>query len=168
MFVGEEYAKRLAEEELVRTRTPNDGLFAPLSEASMGTPVLVRSVFKEPSYWLIPLLVHGQVGGFVRVLADGRVAHIGTFYRDAGELRDAPSEITGISAAEASRRAANRVHQDQGESALDPIFVHDGPIGREAWLIEVVRDGRASRWIFVTPAFIYERPAGETLNETLE
>jgi hypothetical protein len=168
MFVEGEYAKKLAEEELIRTQVQKDRLFAPLSGASMGTPVLVRSVFKEPSYWLIPLLIHGRVGGFVRVLGDGRVARIGTFYRDPKELRGAPLEITGILAAEASRQAEKRKHYDQGESACNPIFVHDGPVGREAWLIEVVGEGIPRRWIFVTPSFIYERLAGEMLDKTLE
>ncbi|MBN1235658.1 MAG: hypothetical protein JW999_06360 [Methanotrichaceae archaeon] len=168
MFVGGEYAKKLAEEELMRTLIQKDRLFAPLSAASIGTPFLVRNVFKKPSYWLIPLLMHDRVGGFVRVLGNGRVAHIGTFYHDPSELRDAPLEITGVSAAEASRQATRKIHHDQGESASDPIFVHDGPIGREAWLIEVVREGIPRRWIFVTPAFIYERTAGEMLDETME
>jgi len=55
-----------------------------------------------------------------------------------------------------------------GEAAADPVFIHDGPVGKEAWLIEVMRDRVPIRWIFVTPAFIYERPAGTGLSELLE
>jgi hypothetical protein len=32
------------------------------------------------------------------------------------------------------------------------MYVHDGPPGREAWVIEVSRQGRATRWIFVRRA----------------
>jgi hypothetical protein len=167
MFVGNEQAKELAAEEIKLSQIRKEPIFTPWREASLGTPVLVRNLFKEPSYWLVPVLRHGQVIGFVRVLGSGKVAHIGTFYQDPSKI-EGPTTITGIESTEASRKAVERIHRDQGESALDPIFVHDGPVGREAWLIEVVKDHIPIRWIFVTPGFVYERPAGEMLDEALE
>jgi len=60
------------------------------------------------------------------------------------------------------------VRVESGDSALEPVYVHDGPYGREAWLVEVLRNGRPNRWIFVTPAFIYERTCGEMRDTTRE
>lgn len=168
MFIEEEEAKRLAKHEILTTLNQRDRLFAPLSNASLGKPVLVRNVFGEPSYWLVPLLSEDKLVGFVRVLGDGRIAHIGTFFRDAGGRLEAPPTITGIDASEARIRAAERINRDIGEAAADPVFIHDGPVGKEAWLIEVMRDRVPIRWIFVTPAFIYERPAGTSFCESLE
>ncbi len=163
MLIDENKAKELAGEEL--SQLEKEGLFTQWSNASIGAPVMVRNLFKEPSYWLVPVLILDKLAGFIRVLGSGKVAHIGTFYRDAKNI-DGPSVITGIVSTEASKRAAERIHI--GESASAPCFIHDGPIGREAWLVEVIKDGKPTRWIFVTPAFVYERPAGEMLNETLE
>lgn len=167
MFVGKEQATELAAEEIKLSQIRKEPIFTPWREASLGTPVLVRNLFKEPSYWLVPVLRLGQVIGFVRVLGSGKVAHIGTFYQDPSKI-EGPSTVTGVESTEASRKAVERIHRDQGEYALDPIFVHDGPVGREAWLIEVIKDRRPIRWIFVTPGFVYERPAGEMLDEALE
>jgi hypothetical protein len=49
------------------------------------------------------------------------------------------------------------------------MFVHDGPPGREAWLVPVaVGGGRITRWIFVSEGGIYERTAGELRAESRE
>ena len=169
MFVSPDQAIRIAREEIEQTEIQRDPMFAPWSDASLGRrPVLVRNVLKDPSYWLVPVLIQERVVGFVRVLGTGRVAAIGTFYQDPKEIEACPSTVTGIDAAKARRRAEERIHPEQGEEASDPVFVHDGPPGREAWLIEVIKEGKPHRWIFVTPAFVYERPAGELLDEALE
>jgi hypothetical protein len=68
--------------------------------------------------------------------------------------------VTRIDAGAAAAQAAGRVHGARGETAAAPVYVHDGPPGREAWLVEVSRGGRPTRWIFVTPGAVYERPAG--------
>lgn len=168
MFVSSDQALEIAREEMKRIEIQRDPMFAPWRDAFLDQPVLVKDVFKNPSYWLVPVLIQERVAGFVRVLGTGVVAAIGVFYKDPGEIKECPTTVTGIDAREASRMAEKRIHPEQGEMASDPIFVHDGPPGRESWLIEVIKEGRASRWIFVTPAFVYERAAGELLDEALE
>ncbi len=168
MFISADQALEMASEEIRRFLLQGDSMFAPWSDASLGQPLLVKDVFRNPSYWLVPVLIQERVAGFVRVLGTGEAAAIGAFYRDPNYLEDCPAVITGIDALEASNRAEERIQLEQGEVALDPVFVHDGPQGREAWLIEIVKEGSPYRWIFVTPAFVYERPAGELLDETME
>jgi hypothetical protein len=168
MFVGIDQVLDIAREEIKRTFIQQDPMFAPWSDASLSQPVLVKTVFKEQSYWIVPVVIQERVAGFVRVLGTGRVAAMGAFYQDLKQIDACPTIVTGIDAAEASRRAEARIDPEQGEVVSGPVFVHDGPPGREAWLIEVLKDGKPSRWIFVTPAFVYERPAGERLDEALE
>jgi hypothetical protein len=70
-----------------------------------------------------------------------------------------PTEVvTGIDAAEARQRAAERIVP--GEALGESLFVHDGQPGREAWLVEVLHDERAVRWIFLNTGGVFERPAG--------
>lgn len=168
MFISADQALEMAKEEIGRLLIQGDPMFAPWSDASLGQPVLVKDVFRNPSYWVVPVLVQERVTGFVRVLLTGRISAVGTFYRSPEQIEACPVVVTGIDAAEASRQAGERIRPAQGEAASDPVFVHDGPPGREAWLIEVLKDGKPSRWIFVTAAGIYERPAGELLDEALE
>lgn len=54
------------------------------------------------------------------------------------------------------------------ELASEPVFVHDGPIGKKAWLDEVSMHGKPSRWIFVSRELVYERRAGETRDSTID
>lgn len=142
--------------------------FAPWSKATLGQPVLVRTVHGNPSYWSVPVLIRGRAAGFVRVLGTGEVAALGTFYQNSAEIDACPTTMTGIDQDEARSRSQKLIHPEEGETASDPVFVHDGPPGREAWLIEVLKKGKPYRWIFVTPAFVYERFAGQLLDETLE
>lgn len=167
-FISADQALEIATEEIRLFLIQGDQLYAPWSDATLGQPVLTLDILKQPSYWIIPVLIKERVAGFVRVLGLGEVSAIGTFYRDSKHIISCPTIITGIDISEASRRAKGRIHLEQGEIALEPVFVHDGPPGREAWLIEVTREGKPNRWIFVTPAFIYERQAGTLLDEDLE
>jgi hypothetical protein len=168
VFVDIEQALEIAREEMKQELVQRDPMFAPWSDASLGQPVLVRDVFKEPSYWVVPVIIRERVAGFIRVLGTGRIAAVGVFYRDPKQIEACPTTITGVDASEASRLATERIDSEQGEAASEPVFVHDGPPGREAWLIEVIKKDKPSRWIFVTPAFVYERVAGELLDEALE
>jgi hypothetical protein len=163
-----EDAKAQVERELNHFLRNQDPLLMSLKGASIGVPVLVRNIFKQASYWLVPLLVREQLTGFARVLLNGTVAHIGKIGGDSKEATGSSWIITGIDKLEAARRAEERICHDCGELATDPIFVHDGPIGREAWMVEVVKDGNPIKWIFVTPSFIYDRPAGKSVDENLE
>jgi hypothetical protein len=161
-------ARRVAQMELSTLIQDDDEQFAPLRQATIGDPVLVHTVFGEPSYWMAPAYIGEHVAGFVRVLGSGRVASVGTFYTNRSRLSSCPAIVTGIDNAEAARRAAGRIRVDEGDVALEPVYVHDGPYGREAWLVEVRRADHPGRWIFVTPAFTYERASGDTRDTTRE
>jgi hypothetical protein len=161
-------ARRIAQRELSTLIQGDDAQFAPLRDAIIGDPVLVHTVFGEPSYWMAPACIAGHVAGFVRVLGSGRVASVGTFCTSPSHLASCPAVVTGIDRAEAARRAAAQIRTEAGDVALEPVYVHDGPYGREAWLVAVRRHNQAHRWIFVTPAFTYQRPSGEVRDTTRE
>lgn len=167
-LVSEEGARRRAGEELEKSGFLTGRLFAPWASATLGKPVLVRKVSGEPSYWTVPVLLRDRTVGFIRVLGTGQVSALGAFYQDPSQIDACPSTVTGVDAAEAVQKVSDRIHVENGERASEPLYVHDGPPGREAWKIEVTREGRPVRWIFVTPAFVYERAAGELLDEHLE
>jgi hypothetical protein len=145
-----------------------DPLFAPWARATIGDPEIVRTLQHEPSYWLVPVRLQGRVVGFVRVNLDGRVGAVGAYYRDPLHLGSSPRVVTHIDAETAATQAAASVDPALGETASTPVYVHDGPPGREAWLIEVTRQGRATRWVFVTPGGLYERPAGTHRDAAIE
>jgi hypothetical protein len=168
MIGSASHAVDAAKKKLEETVITQDPLFAPWSDAFLGEPVLVRDLAKNPSYWIVPVMVQEKVIGFVRVLRTGQVGAVGAFYTDPSQIMSCPTVVTGIDAEEARQRAEEKIHSEKGEKASDPVLVHDGPPGREAWLVEVYKNGRPFRWIFVTPAFVYERPAGQQLDETLE
>jgi hypothetical protein len=132
-----------------------DALFAPWAGASVGEPVLVRTVAGAPSYWLVPVELHSRAIGFVRVTTEGKAVASGAFYREPDRLDDAPRVVTGITAAEAQEVASAAAGPD---AVLDePVFVHDGPPGREAWLVRTQQPDGQSRSLFVTAAGWYER-----------
>jgi hypothetical protein len=93
---------------------------------------------------------------------------MGTYYREPHKIESCPETVTGIGADDAMELSADKIEPEEGETARAPILVHDGPRGREAWLIEVLKNRESIRWIFVTPSFVYERPAGEMLAEDTE
>jgi len=167
MGLDEEEVKKVSKKH-IQFLQKEDPLFEILGKAIVGTPIMVNNVKKQPSYWLVPLLRLNKIIGFVRVLLNGKVVHIGTFYQHLTNSEYVPTVITGIHASEASKLAAERIQQDYGVRACEPVFVHDGPIGREAWLVEIIKDSKPIRWIFVTKAFIYERDAGKLLNGIIE
>ena len=98
-------------------------------------------------------------------MPNGRVGAVGKFGGDSsrGEL---PTTVTGIDARVAAERA--NACLTRNETAMEPVFVHDGPPGREAWLVTTSHGGQPHRWIFVTPGFVYERPAFEPFDPELE
>ena len=167
-FIQSDQAREAARLELAQMRPYDDPLFAPWEEAQLGRPVLVRTVFGQKSYWLVPAIIRDRAVGFVRVLGDGRAAAVGAFCQDPSRLDMCPSVVTGITAQDALDMAKGRISPSRGESASAPVFVHDGPQGREAWLVEVKVAEKPTRWMFVTPGGIYDRPAGEVHDDTLE
>jgi len=84
VFVNCDQAIDIAKAKIKQAEAQRNLANASWSDASLGQPVLVEDVFKDPSYWIIPLLIQEQVAGFVRVLGTGRVTAIGTFV----EIRD--------------------------------------------------------------------------------
>ncbi len=145
-----------------------DPQFAAFVSASIGEPVLVHDLSGRPSYWLAPVRLQERVIGFVRVLLDGRVVAVGSLCRDPARLlQDCPEVVTGITEDEAARRAGAHRDAAAGEVARPPVNVHDGPPGREAWLVAVRVPNGPGRWIFVTRYGTYERPAGARRDEAL-
>jgi len=167
-FIGRNAAKGKAAGELVQLHLNDDPAFAPWNGAQLGEPVIVKTVLGANSYWLVPVELNDRVIGFVRVMGNGTVAAVGTLYREPEHLNNCPSVVTGITAEEALNKIEDMVNTGQGELTGIPVFVHDGPPGREAWLVEVTAAGKPARWIFVTPAFVYGRPAGELHDDSLE
>jgi len=151
MLVSSDAAAEFAQRELAALSQADDPVTGSWERASCGRPLLVRDLRKAPSYWLVPVISGGKVAGAIRVMSDGVVAAVERF-RQPAEI------VTGIDATEARRRAAERIAP--GEALGEPLFVHDGPPGREAWLVEVQHDKRAVRWIFLNTGGVFERPAG--------
>ncbi|MCU0987205.1 MAG: hypothetical protein MUC89_20065 [Acetobacteraceae bacterium] len=133
-----------------------DALLLPWGEVGTGAPVAVHTTGGAPSYWLVPLVVAARVIGFARIGPGGEVAAIGITCRTPDRVEDCPRLVTDLSSDEALARA----RLDPGETALPPLYVHDGPPGREAWLVRTERAGRPHRWIFVTAGGAHARPAG--------
>lgn len=146
---------RGAAEERAQAIAMQDALFEPWARSTVGEPVLVRAVTGEPSYWLVPVELGDRAIGFVRVTTEGKAVASGALYRDPARLNGAPPVVTGITAAEARARVADVL--GAGSVAGEPVYVHDGPPGREAWLIGVREPDGATRLIFVTAAGWYER-----------
>lgn len=164
-MISRDEAAEAAGQGLRQVPVHADALFAPWTDASIGAPVMVRTVQGVPSYWLAPVMIQGRVAGFVRVNAEGKVVAFGAYYRDPAQIATGPTTVTRMDADAAARLAAISVSSARGETATAPMYVHDGPPGREAWMIVVSRQGRPIRWIFVTPGGLYERPAG-TVRDT--
>ena len=111
-------------------------------------------------YWLVPGLRAGDVAAVARIFPDGRVATV-------GELReptaDAAQAATGLSA-EQARQVASDLRADD-VAVSEPVLVHDGPVGREAWLCTATNADGSERWIFATGGGTYERAANTPLRE---
>lgn len=114
--------------------------------ARAGEPVLVHTLAGEPSYWLVPVEAAGRLVGFVRVSGKGNAVAGGTLGR---EVAAAPSVVTWITAEEAAERA--RATAGPGAEISQPVYVHDGPPGREAWRVDVLEPDGGRRVLLVTP-----------------
>jgi hypothetical protein len=153
-----EFVHRSAEER-AQVMAARDPLFSPWADATVGEPIVVRTVSGRPSYWLVPMELAGRAIGFVRVSVEGRALAAGALYRDPARPELAPSVVTGITATEARSRVAEAI--GQGALAGDPVYVHDGPPGREAWMVPVQQPDGVSKVLFVTAAGWYERSPDE-------
>ncbi len=153
MFLPSEEAKKKAMNAAVMLSMSGEREFSHWDSVVIGEPVLVRDLQGRPGYWLVPIMSRGHLAGFARITGTGEVAAIGA-------LEGAPV-VTGITGQEALERVRSEAGLEEGETPKEPVYVHDGPPGREAWLIETTKAGKPWHWVFVTPAFIYKRKAGQ-------
>ena len=110
------------------------------------------------SYWLVPGQRDADVVAVARILPDARVATVAELREPA---LDAAQAVTGLSADQA-RGVAEDLRGD-GATVSEPVLVHDGPVGREAWLSVVAPADGSPRWVFATGGCIYEREANTSL-----
>jgi hypothetical protein len=150
-------ARAVAVSELIRLAA-SDSTLSEWASAAAGSPVLVHTFSGEPSYWIVPIEPHDAVqraaprlAGFVRVSLTGRVLAAGKF---GGLTR----VVTGITQEEARAKAGSAgVFREIGT----PLFIHDGPPGREGWRVDVMETNGERRALFVTAAGVTE-PKGSS------
>lgn len=142
-----------------------DTHLGPWRQASLGEAICVHTVAGQPSYWLLPVQLDGRVIGLVRVSGAGLVFSLATMYRSPTDVSTCPTTPLGCSQDEARRAAAEYVDIRRGETAAAPRLVHDGPPGREAWLVEI-RGRRSARHVYVTAGGVYARDARGGERET--
>lgn len=152
MFVDASTALHAARGSLVAHQAAGDPVTGEWREAALSDPVLVCSTTRAPSYWLVPVVVGGGVVGALRVDEQARVAAIERFARPQ-------ATVTGLDATEVRARVREHLGSVRGAVMGDPVFVHEGPPGREAWMVEVHVPGKPQRRLFVTAAGVYEGPA---------
>lgn len=152
-------AREAAAGALASLLAERDPLLASWPEPAVGAPVMVATVTGDPSYWLVPLEAANRAVGAARIDAEANVMTVGLICRTPRRIEDCPRVVTLLTAEEAAAQA--RAVLEPGEEASPPRFVHDGPPGREAWLIETRHHRQPARWITVTPGGASARPAGE-------
>jgi hypothetical protein len=138
-------------------------MISPWREAVTGNPLLVRTVALKASFWIVPVERSGQALGHIDIGPDGRVIGSAYLYRDPADLSGCPSLVSRISAKEARKLANDLLKPYSGAEFSDPVFVHDGPRSRLAWMIEVRAEDELVSLVFVTPGSAYERRVGNDL-----
>jgi hypothetical protein len=129
----------------------------------VGQPQRVFTPNGKPSYWLVAGLKRGQVQAVARIRPDGRVATVGPV---KGFVTDSAQATTGLSASMASRLRSDLLSRHPESRVSRPMLVHDGPVGREAWLYRVRLKSGEELWIFATGGGLYSRKAGESQSQT--
>ncbi|KIM03697.1 MAG: hypothetical protein KU29_11280 [Sulfurovum sp. FS06-10] len=157
MFIDSKQATKVAQKELNIFLTEQDALFAPWKNLSIGETHLVSNLFKKPAYWLVSIMEQKHLIGFIRVMPTGSVVAIGTVCRDVQKMEDCPSVVTGITKEEAQQMALKENKLKENETLNEPIFVYDGSIGKEAWMVEILTNNKVNRWIFITQSGTYSR-----------
>jgi hypothetical protein len=166
-MIDAEAALRAAVATLQGMQREGDPLLRPWGKLSPAAPVLVHDVAGTPSYWLVPFVARDRAVAFARVDKRGRTMAIGSACRTPGDIASCPRVVTGITAEEAVARVRAEGRLAPGEAIAETRYVHDGPPGREVWLVATTLDGRPNRWLFVSRAGVYERPAGARVGENL-
>ena len=150
--------------EITRIRQSAAAAFGALpgSQAKfhVGDPQRVRSPDGGLAYWLVPGLLGEQILAMTRVLPDGRVATVGLLKAPS---MDCAQAVTGVSTMDAGMLMNDLARKYLGSLVSEPTLVHDGPVGREAWLYTVKPATDGALWIFATAGGLYSRPVGTSL-----
>jgi hypothetical protein len=139
----------------------DSSMIGPWREAVLGDPILVRTVELKNSFWIVPVERPGQALGYISIGPDGRVMGYAYLYHNPADLSVCPALATRISAEEARELADDLLKAYGGARFSDPVFVHDGPTSRLAWMIEVRAEDELVSRVFVTPGYAYERRIGD-------
>ena len=134
-----------------------DSMLKAWQAAIAGEPVIVHNTRRQQSFWIVPVERNGKVLGQIDIGPDGRVLGHSYLYHDPKDLSACPSSVTRISASTALKLADPQLKKYTNAKSSGPVFVHDGPRNRLAWMIEVREKGCLTSRIFVTPKYVYER-----------
>lgn len=123
-----------------------------------GQPEQVSTPDGVPAYVLVPDRRENGVVAIARVLMDGRVASVA---RLAQPVPDCATAVTGLAASAIGALAEEIAREQNGSLLAEPRLVHDGLVGREAWLLTLEMPGGVQRWVFATAGGTYARAPGE-------
>jgi hypothetical protein len=123
-----------------------------------GEPERVGTPDGALGYYLVPDRRDGGVVAVARVLPNGRVASVA---RLAAPTVDCAAAVTGLSAAQSLALADDVARRHGGTLVGEPCLVHDGPVGREAWLLVVQGPDDERHWVFATGGGTYARKPGD-------
>lgn len=123
--------------------TPGEPAYVRAAEASAGS-----------GYWLVAGWSNGTISAVARILRDGRVATVGHISAPAA---DAAEAATGLSSARVASQKDEIARAYSGRIVNGPILVHDGPVGREAWMLVLERESGETLHLFATAGGTYVR-----------
>jgi hypothetical protein len=121
-----------------------------------GEPAYVQSADATPGsgYWLVAGWSSSVIRAVARILRDGRVASVGQISAPA---TDAAEAVTGLSGARVASLKGEIARTYSGRIVSDPTLVHDGPVGREAWMLALQRDSGETLHLLATAGGTYVR-----------
>jgi len=105
-------------------------------------------------YWLVPGRSNAAIVALARILPDGRVATVGAV---STPVADGAEAATGVSAIRVCEMAGAIAQRHGGRLVEGPALVHDGPVGREAWLFVLRRGAAETLRVFVVAGGTYMR-----------
>jgi hypothetical protein len=125
---------------------------------SQRTPMLVKDLDGNPSYWLVPLAGKDRVVGFLRLSLAGELLAYGRFGQGR-ELHDFPpfAYLSEKTARKEIEKAFGSIYQE----ISPPQLVHDGPVDRITWLSLGRRGDKPPALLFWTFGSSYSRAEGE-------
>ncbi len=135
--------------------------------AKLGPAEMVYTIDLAPSYWIVPVLWQDHALGHIDVYRDGQVLGHSILCRNPDDLSTCPRVVTRITSEEAYAEAGPILKAYVAAEFSPPVFAHDGPRNRLAWMIQVHQGGALISRVFVTPGYAYERRADVTPPEGL-